>query len=133
MVLSGLRECGQVLAFAGEGLKLALAVASAAAEIISALQQLMSWWWVQERSGAGFNGWQMGLCAMVDRSFVACFLIVFWLFFSAFFLLTLSFSKMKYPAYNCSQIVIIDCGQMVHRLWSSNRMKETDSSPRLCL
>lgn len=73
----------------------------------------------------------MGLCAMFDCSFVACFLISG--FFSVPFLLTLPFPKMKYPAYNCSQIVIIDCGQMVHSLWSSNHMKETDSSPRSCL
>lgn len=93
---------------------------SAAAEVILPLSQLM-WWW----SGAGgFKGWQMGLCAGADCSFVACFLIVFWLFFCAF-LLTLIFSEMKYPVSNCSQIVIIVCRQMAHSLWSSNHMRET--------
>jgi len=130
MVLSDLDKCGQVLAFAREGLKLAPTVASAAAEIISALGQVM--WWVWEQSAAGFKDWEMGLCAMADDSFVPCFLMVFWLF-SVPSLLTLPFFKIKYHVYNCSQTVIMDCGQMARSLWSSNRSKETDSSLRLCL
>lgn len=116
-VLSALREQGQL--FAGGVPMLAPTMASAA-EVISPLKQL-TWWCCKSW---GVKGWQMGLCAVADCCFVACFLIVFWLFFCAF-LLTLLFSKMKYPVSNCSQIVIIDCRQMAHSLWSSNHMRET--------
>lgn len=114
-----LREQGQV--FAGGVLLLAPTFCSAAAEVISPLRQPMWWWWVQELLSSRAGKWGS---AVADCRFVACFLIVFWLF-SVPFLLTLIFSKMKYPVSNCSQIVIIDCGQMAHSLWSSNDMRET--------
>lgn len=91
---------------------------------------------------AAVNGGESGKKALLgwrapcnDRAWFCCLLFDCFLafFLVPFFLLILPFPKMKYPVYNCSQIVIIICGQMAHSLWSSNCRKEIDSSPWLCL
>lgn len=125
--ISGHGEGFQVLLSAGGGLKLHSAWPQQQQK--SSLLRSCEWWWVREKSTAGAKG-------STQRPSMVL-LLAFWLFSGLFlvpfFLLTLPFPKMKYPVYNCSQIVIIICGQMAHSLWSSNCRKEIDSSPWLCL
>lgn len=105
--------------FAGGVLLLAptmASVAAAAAVCSEAADVVARSWGVRELgNGALCSGWLLFCCLLFD-----CFLA----FFCAF-LFTLLFSKMKYPVSNCSPIVIIDCRQMAHSLWSSNHMRET--------